>query len=200
MTIYSISYRELGDLLKSTLIVAVVFTIASGRGAFQAASSNAALYIALLFFISLLCAGVGFLIHELMHKIIAQRFGYFAEYFGDNQSYLVSLLFAFGGLALLAPGGVYITGMRPLTRRYSGMISIAGPASNLAIAAGFYALQSISSGIISIAAGMGYGINSWLALFNMIPAGNFDGAKVFAWNKPVYAAFTLACIAAVFLF
>jgi Zn-dependent protease len=32
----------------------------------------------------------------------------------------------------------------------------------------------------------GFLINSWLALFNMIPFAIFDGAKILKWNKVVY--------------
>ena len=30
---------------------------------------------------------------------------------------------------------------------------------------------------------IGYFINAWLGLFNMIPFGNFDGKKILAWSK-----------------
>jgi Zn-dependent protease len=35
------------------------------------------------------------------------------------------------------------------------------------------------------------GFNAWLGLFNMIPAGPFDGAKVLAWSKPIFVATVL---------
>ena len=41
-------------------------------------------------------------------------------------------------------------------------------------------------------------INSWLALFNMIPAFMFDGAKIFKWNKIIWGIFTI--IALIFVF
>jgi Zn-dependent protease len=34
---------------------------------------------------------------------------------------------------------------------------------------------------------VGYSINAWLGLFNLIPAGPFDGAKVLAWDWRVFA-------------
>jgi Zn-dependent protease len=33
---------------------------------------------------------------------------------------------------------------------------------------------------------IGMEINAWLAFFNLIPWGNFDGFKVFHWNKKVW--------------
>jgi Zn-dependent protease len=33
---------------------------------------------------------------------------------------------------------------------------------------------------------VGFAFNAWLGLFNMIPAGPFDGAKVLAWNPVVF--------------
>jgi Zn-dependent protease len=32
----------------------------------------------------------------------------------------------------------------------------------------------------------GVALNAWLGLFNMIPAGPFDGAKVLAWSPVVF--------------
>jgi Zn-dependent protease len=46
---------------------------------------------------------------------------------------------------------------------------------------------------------IGFIINSWLALFNMIPFWQFDGAKVFKWNKPVYLLIVIISLGMVFL-
>jgi len=37
----------------------------------------------------------------------------------------------------------------------------------------------------------GFKLNAWIGLFNMIPAGPFDGAKVLAWS-PLYFGITVA--------
>ena len=39
---------------------------------------------------------------------------------------------------------------------------------------------------MSSLASWGFKINSWLAVFNLIPFGPLDGRKVFVWNKAVY--------------
>jgi len=37
--------------------------------------------------------------------------------------------------------------------------------------------------------------NAWIAVFNLIPFGMFDGLKVFAWNKKVWAlAFAVSAV------
>jgi Zn-dependent protease len=43
-------------------------------------------------------------------------------------------------------------------------------------------------------ASMGIVINVWLAVFNLIPWGNFDGQKVFQWNKKVWGIFFAAAV------
>lgn len=43
----------------------------------------------------------------------------------------------------------------------------------------------------------GFLINTWLALFNMIPVGILDGAKVLKWNKNVYGG--IVAVGIVFL-
>jgi Zn-dependent protease len=46
---------------------------------------------------------------------------------------------------------------------------------------------------------LGVRINLWIALFNLIPFGPFDGRKVLAWSKGVYLiALTIAAVAFLF--
>ena len=42
---------------------------------------------------------------------------------------------------------------------------------------------------------IGVQINAWLAFFNLIPWGNFDGYKVFQWNKKVWIIVFIGSIA-----
>ena len=54
------------------------------------------------------------------------------------------------------------------------------------------------AGLLRILAFYGFFINSWLALFNMIPVWNFDGAKVLKWDKKVYGI--IVAVSLLFLF
>ena len=68
-----------------------------------------------------------------------------------------------------------------VTRRENGIISLAGPLTNYLLAGVFFIIaQSIP--LFQI----GYFINLWLGLFNMIPFGNFDGRKIMYWNIYVW--------------
>ena len=43
------------------------------------------------------------------------------------------------------------------------------------------------------------GFNAWIALFNLIPFGPFDGRKIFRWNIPVYLLLAAGALAFVIL-
>jgi len=78
------------------------------------------------------------------------------------------------------------------------LISVAGPVTNLVLALIFLFLTFSSIEIIKLIGSYGFTINSWLALFNMIPFWMFDGKKVLQWNKLVY--FTILTISVAFIF
>ena len=69
--------KEFRDIVISALVLALAFGIALSGGfrAFQQPSI-------LIFVIgmALVAVSVGFVFHELGHRLIARRFGYFAEY------------------------------------------------------------------------------------------------------------------------
>ena len=48
------------------------------------------------------------------------------------------------------------------------------------------ALYSESSALIFIICATGYSINSFLAVFNLLPIGNLDGSKVLTWNFGIW--------------
>ena len=100
---------------------------------------------------------------------------------------------SFFGFIFAAPGAVMISG--PVGIRRNGKISLAGPAVNIVLAALFLGFLFLNpSGIAATIAYYGLLINTWLALFNMIPFGNFDGAKILKWNKLIYGFFVSVVI------
>jgi Zn-dependent protease len=84
-----------------------------------------------------------------------------------------------------APGAVFISG--PMTKKDYGKISAAGPFTNILLSAVFLVVYLLSpESIIGTIAMIGASLNSWIALFNMIPFGNFDGLKIWRWSRAVY--------------
>ena len=78
--------------------------------------------------------------------------------------------------------------------RKNGIISAAGPLVNLGLAMLFLPLFLISSKFFHMLALYGFVINSWLALFNMIPVWLFDGHKIWKWNKAAYFSMAAAAL------
>ena len=134
--------------------------------------------------ISAATVGLGFLLHELAHKYVAQQYGKWAEFRADFFMLFLAVVMSFIGVIFAAPGAVYIMGQ--VSKEQNGKISIAGPLTNFGLAIIFLVLflvlpqykQACAYGLI---------INSWLCIFNMIPVWNFDGKKILDWNKTYYS-------------
>jgi len=142
-----------------------------------------------MFIISAITVGSGFFFHELGHKIMAQKYGCFAEFRAFFNMLIFAVIISFAGFVFAAPGAVMISG-HP-TRKQNGIISLAGPLVNLVFAYLFFILLTFSvllnlSAFLITLFSYGFLINTWLALFNLLPFGNFDGRKVLNWNKLVY--------------
>jgi len=175
--------REQRDLVKSWAAISLAFAIVmTGLGFSQAWLLGFLSSLA----IAAVTVGLGFLVHELAHKHVAERLGCHAEYRANDTMLLVALVTSLFGIVIAAPGAVLVSGHPTPEQR--GKTSMAGPIANLAIAAVFLALFFLLDGWLAKAAGFGSVINTWLGLFNMIPFGGFDGAKVFVWNKVAYGA------------
>ena len=138
--------------------------------------------------ITLIAVGFGFVFHELAHKFVAIKYGFFAEYKVWPGGLILAIVTALFGFVFAAPGAVYIHGEH-ITREENGKISIAGPLTNIILAFLFVGLEFISppSSIFSEIGVLGFTVNSFLALFNLIPFSILDGAKVFKWNPIIWA-------------
>jgi Zn-dependent protease len=178
------SSTEIRDLALAWVALTVAFAILLFR---RTLFSGDLAVIAVLFGMCALTAGVAFLLHELAHKVVAQRFGQVAEFRADYQMLGLAVLSAMIGFLFAAPGAVYHRGR--ITPKENGLIALAGPITNLVLAAVFFALFVLvpGGGLLSTIASLGVWINAFLAGFNMIPFGPLDGKTVKDWNLGVFA-------------
>jgi Zn-dependent protease len=140
--------------------------------------------------ISALAVLSGFLLHELAHKVVAQRYGAWAEFRIFPMGLLFALVFSFFGFVFAAPGAVYIQGR--LSWKQNGLVSIAGIATNIVLGAGFFALSlAFPLGDVGLILQVLATINLFLAVFNLLPIPPLDGSKVLKWNVGVWVG-TLA--------
>jgi Zn-dependent protease len=194
---FRITRRELFHILISWLAI----TFAFSWGAIKSGSLSNALY---MFGVYALILATGFILHELAHKFAAIKYNAEAEYFMWKPGIIFALVLSFitgGAFVFAAPGAVYIYG-KYLSRKENGIISIAGPLTNLAVGVIFlilgFALLTVAPGI-SVIAFLVTKVNAFLGLFNMVPIYPLDGSKVLAWSLPLWLA-TTAVLLAIFMF
>jgi Zn-dependent protease len=177
---------EIKDLLVAWLLISLAFAIARTAGSGLSVSSVFTTGFLLYIVISAVTVGIAFLLHELAHKIVAQRYKCWAEFRSDIRMLGFGLLLSLTGFIFIAPGAVMIYGH--ITKQQNGKIAAAGPVTNIIIAILMLPLLFVnfSSAIITEIIRSGFYINAFLALFNMIPFLMFDGAKIWSWNKVAY--------------
>jgi Zn-dependent protease len=197
-----ISLIELRDLFMSLVALVIAFSLLDGRRmpGFET------------ILITALAVSSGFLLHEMAHKFVALRFGYWAEYRANMMGLGLAIVMAFGGFLFAAPGAVMITKYGAAAREFYTqgsfsqeelkkrelremlLISLAGPMTNIVLAAFFFSLavfllisSEAGSGLWIRAANFAFFINLILAAFNMLPFGPLDGKKIFDGNRMVWA-------------
>jgi Zn-dependent protease len=131
--------------------------------------------------------GMAFILHELAHKFSAQKLGYWAEFRINRQGLMMTLFSLISPLKIIAPGAVMIGNIGSWS--HYGMVAISGPATNIVLGAMFLAMGMFTGNMYwGAIARVGLQINASLALFNLIPLGVFDGAKIIRWNKVAWGA------------
>lgn len=177
---------ELKHIAIAVTVLTGAFTMVLWDG--DSASLPAALGLAAL------AVALGFFLHEMAHKVMAKKYGCWAEFRAYYNGLLLALIMSLFGFLFAAPGAVYIAGN--VTKEQNGKISIAGPATNIAIAfvcLPFALIEGFPSIVSTVAAGLIF-FNSFLAVFNMVPVPPLDGSKVWAWSKPLYVVSMAAAV------
>ena len=158
--------------------------------------------------VMLFAVGPAFLLHEIGHKVVAKKYGCWAEFRADPKGLKVGVaIAAILGVVFMAPGAVMVAGL--VTRRQNGHIAIAGPMVNfglflvgIPLGAVLIALTGANGDITAILVGnsLNYKLLIWLmikfwltanlvlGMFNMLPFGPLDGLKVKAWSEVAFWA------------
>ena len=197
------------------LLATAAFTLALGLmvtggifGLLRTGISAWLITIVVMMPVMLFAVGPAFLLHEIGHKIVAKKYGCWAEFRADPKGLKVGVaIAAVLGVVFMAPGAVMVAGL--VTRRQNGHIAIAGPMVNfglflvgIPLGAVLIALTGANGDITAILVGnslnykllIWYMIKFWLTanlvlgMFNMLPFGPLDGLKVKAWSEVAFWA------------
>ena len=193
---FEFSQVEIQQIFVAYIVLVACFAIvfSSGFGGlFGGINMDYFLTVALP--VSLIAVGLGFILHELAHKFTAQHYGCWSEFRYDQRGLMMALfLSVFIGFVWAAPGATWISGR--ISKRQNGIISLAGPATNMAIAGVLVPIiLVIPVGTITGYLGFSGWIIAFLAVFNLIPISPLDGSKVVRWNVGIYILSLIGAIA-----
>jgi len=221
---YYVAYQPTGMRFSRTELMHIGIAVAVLTVAFAFAFSdliyNLDLYtqnVSIIIYILLgafAAVGTGFILHELAHKRLAQKYGCWAEFRSDRMGLILALITGLIGFVYAAPGAVFIAGR--INKEQNGKISLVGPMTNLVIALSFLAMFLIAPSFLLFAVPIPSAgnltfiisipllvalVNIFLAGFNMIPIMPLDGAKVAHWNMGIYiATFAMIILVGIYLF
>lgn len=176
--LFSFSDQEKKDLLLAIGALTLAFTLLFMGG-------DTSLYLVVI--LSFIAVVTAFLLHEFGHKILAQRYGCWAEFRAWTFGLIMAVLSGFMGFLFAAPGAVYIRGR--LTREQNGKVSAAGPLMNIGVASFLlpilFLLPDTMEEIQTLLYMICY-LNVFIGGFNMIPFPPLDGSKIIKWNAGIW--------------
>ena len=198
----SFSRIELGHLIIAIVVLTLAFSFTFSKNNLLFFFLGSSIDITQYFYfmpIAFLGIVTAFVVHELSHKFVAQKYGLWSEFRMYPQGLLLSVVVAFfTGLVFAAPGAVMFRGeAKPFE---TGRIAAAGASANIAIAVVTYALYHFlffNMGFWGTLIGFICLVNLLLATFNLLPLGPLDGKKVLLWNEIIW--FVLFSVSVLFL-
>jgi Zn-dependent protease len=209
-----LAWKEIEELLTADLVLTFAFSLVIVGGIYNISQ----LLRVFVYFIpiSFVAVSLSFILHELMHKFVAQKYGAIAAFKTSQYGLAITLLTSLFGFLIGIPGATVIY-TNNFTKREDGRVSIAGPLTNFAVFILFFALgmllyKNFLANVTTTLSVSMFMHNSYLhnminltlfisillAFFNMLPIYPLDGSKVLRWNKGIYAT-TLIIIFALFL-
>jgi len=207
-----ITRREEFDLFAAWIAISIAFTIIFiSPGGLITGGRVDPLTAIILFGISLVTVGIGFILHEMAHKFTAIRYGFWAEFRKNNVMLLIAVILAATvGVVFAAPGATVIytnpAEGRGISREENGVISVAGPLVNLLLCIPFAGLVFLSGDIAHAGNSLlptigiiGIRVNAMIATFNLLPVSVLDGKKVAQWNIAIFVVLFVAAIATLYL-
>lgn len=129
---------------------------------------------------------VSFFAHEIAHKVAAQRRGLWAEFrltLWGSALTLISIISPV--FKIISPGAVMISGSS--RNDEIGKISLAGPVTNIVFSVVLLGVSQFVPPDFSWVFLLGALLNGFMAVFNLIPFGIFDGFKIFNWDRKIWA-------------
>ncbi len=207
-----ILWDEVKNLLVADVVLSLAFTLTL-LGGIQSAIASPGLLVYLLPMMFIVVS-LSFVLHELMHKFVAQRFGAIAAFKTSLTGLAITLISGFFGFLIGIPGATFIFTDK-FTKRQNGIVSLAGPMTNFVVFAAAFAIGTLlyrgflpnvlnslnptgptfySTPYLQNLLSITLFISILLAFFNMLPIFPLDGSKVLAWDGRIY----LAVIAVIF--
>ena len=189
---YRFSKIEIRDLLISILVLTLAFMLMFRNTDFITSYFEyrlGSLWPLGLFILMAAVVIMSFVFHELGHKFTAQKFGLWSEYRMFPMGLLFALVMAPLGFLFAAPGVTYIQGY--VNQEQDGKISLAGPMVNIVLSViGLAGCMAFNGNAVIILFYLMFILNASLALFNLLPIGILDGAKILRWDSGIW----LLCI------
>ena len=188
-SVWHFSSKEISDLSIATVAFTVALGFMFSNGVIGALNNPAGFIVGAAR--SLLTLAPAFILHEIAHKVMAKRYGCWAEFRADPSGLRFGvILSALTGIVFMAPGAVMVLGRT--TKAQFGRIALAGPVTNVAlwmmgatliILGQLTGIRSDVTDLLLITWVWGNGV---LALFNMLPFGPLDGKKIKTWSDTVF--------------
>lgn len=191
---------EVRDIIVADVALIIAFCLALSGGVLGIIHTPATAIQIFTVDLPIIAVGVSlsFILHELMHKFVAQRYGAIAGFRTSTMGLLITLATGAVGFLLGIPGATMIY-VHSFTKRENGIVSLAGPLTNFVVFGVAYAMFVMINPALGTYANTALSfilfISIYLAFFNMLPISPLDGSKVLAWNPALYGIVMLVIVA-----